>query len=112
MILIFVWAFLAIIVGVAANTRGRNFLVWFVLGVLISPLLAGLLLLALPKFSSGEIIVIESEVAREFRLIAHWLFRLSLVFIIASFLFMSIYYNGLGQPQFRLPLWLQSSGRE
>jgi hypothetical protein len=48
MIFIF-WLAFAIIVGVAANTRGRNGGGWFILAVLISPLLAGLLLLALPK---------------------------------------------------------------
>ena len=36
------------IVGVAANTRRRNAIGWFVLSVLITPLLAGLLLFALP----------------------------------------------------------------
>jgi hypothetical protein len=44
------WFGLAIIVGVAANTRGRNGIGWFLLGMfVISPLLAGLLLLALPR---------------------------------------------------------------
>jgi hypothetical protein len=38
----------AIIVGVAANTRGRSF-AWFFLALLISPILSGLLLLALPR---------------------------------------------------------------
>src|SRR5262249_4621818 len=44
-----VWLGFAIIVGVAANTRGRNFAGWVVLAIIISPLLAGLLLLALPR---------------------------------------------------------------
>jgi hypothetical protein len=47
MIFIF-WLAFAIIVGVAANTRGRNGGGWFILAVLISPLIAGLLVLALP----------------------------------------------------------------
>jgi hypothetical protein len=38
---------LSVIVGVAANTRRRNAIGWFVLSVLITPLLAGLLLFAL-----------------------------------------------------------------
>lgn len=53
---LFFWIVFAIIVGVAANTRGRDGVGWFVLAVLISPLLAGLLLLALPlHFASGTI---------------------------------------------------------
>jgi hypothetical protein len=44
------WIGLAIIVGVAADTRARNGAGWFLLAILISPLLAGLLLLALPRF--------------------------------------------------------------
>jgi hypothetical protein len=47
------WLAFAIIVGVAANTRGRNGGGWFMLAVLISPLIAGLLLLALPKPIGG-----------------------------------------------------------
>jgi hypothetical protein len=38
----------AIIVGIAANMRGRSGFGWFLLAVVISPLLAGLLVLALP----------------------------------------------------------------
>ena len=39
---------LSAIVGGAADTRHRNAIGWFVLSVLITPLLAGLLLFALP----------------------------------------------------------------
>jgi hypothetical protein len=39
---------LSAIVGDAANARHRNAIGWFVLSVLITPLLAGLLLFALP----------------------------------------------------------------
>lgn len=46
---LFLWLALSAIVGVAANTRGRAGLGWFVLAILISPLLAGLLVLALRK---------------------------------------------------------------
>jgi hypothetical protein len=51
--LILFWLAFAVIVGVAANTRGRNGGGWFILAVLISPLLAGLLVLALPRKSIG-----------------------------------------------------------
>lgn len=40
---------LSLIVGVAANTRGRNPFAWGVLSVIFSPILTGLLLLALPR---------------------------------------------------------------
>ncbi|KQZ00870.1 hypothetical protein ASD45_08385 [Pseudolabrys sp. Root1462] len=42
------WLALAVIVGVAANTRNRNPALWFVGAVIFSPMLAGLLVLALP----------------------------------------------------------------
>src|SRR5262249_26312322 len=47
--IILFWLGLAIIVGVAGNTRGRSGLAWFLLSLLITPILTGLLLLALPK---------------------------------------------------------------
>ena len=43
------WFAIAIIVGIAADTRGRNGFGWFTIAVLLSPLIAGLLLLALPR---------------------------------------------------------------
>lgn len=49
----FVWFFGAIIVGVFAANRGRSGLGWFVLALLISPLL-GLLLVAVSKNLSGS----------------------------------------------------------
>jgi hypothetical protein len=47
--LVLLWVGLAIVVGVAANTRGRSGFGWFLLAVLISPLISGLLVLALPR---------------------------------------------------------------
>jgi hypothetical protein len=46
--LVVIWLVLAVIVGVAANTRGRNAIGWTLLAAIISPLIAGLLVLALP----------------------------------------------------------------
>jgi hypothetical protein len=43
-----VWLGLAIVVGVAASHRGRNGVGWFFLAVVITPLIAGLLVLVLP----------------------------------------------------------------
>jgi NhaP-type Na+/H+ and K+/H+ antiporter len=48
----FIWIVFAIIVAVAANTRGRLAFAWFFISVLLSPLLAGLLLLAQPRFTA------------------------------------------------------------
>jgi hypothetical protein len=39
---------LAIVVGIAASVRGRNGVGWFFLAVVITPLIAGLLVLVLP----------------------------------------------------------------
>ncbi len=49
--ILLLWLGLAMIVGVAANTRGRSGIGWFFLSIVISPLLAGLLVLALPRLS-------------------------------------------------------------
>lgn len=44
---LFIWLFLAILVGVFAHRRGRMGFGWFVLAVMLSPLLTWLLLLAI-----------------------------------------------------------------
>jgi hypothetical protein len=49
-----IWLVLAVIVGVAANTRGRNPVGWTLLAAVISPLIAGLLVLALPHHVEPE----------------------------------------------------------
>lgn len=43
---VILWPLLAIIVGVAASSRGRSGIGWFLLSMLVSPLIAGLFLLA------------------------------------------------------------------
>jgi hypothetical protein len=48
------WLILAAIVGAAANARGRSFVQWFFGAVLISPLLAGILVLVLPRRKTAE----------------------------------------------------------
>lgn len=53
LLLIFFWLPIAIIVGVAANARGRSGFGWFLLAVLVSPLIAGLLLLLFPRANSA-----------------------------------------------------------
>jgi hypothetical protein len=42
------WLAFSIIVGVAANTRGRNALLWFFVAAVFTPLVAGCLVLAMP----------------------------------------------------------------
>ena len=60
-VLIFFWLALAVIVGVAANTRGRSSALWVLLAIVISPLIAGLLLLALPGLDKGGAIFLENQ---------------------------------------------------
>lgn len=43
------WVGFALVVGVAASRKGRSGFGWFLLACLLSPLLAGLLLLVMPK---------------------------------------------------------------
>jgi hypothetical protein len=51
-----IWLVLAVVVGVAANSRGRNGFGWFVLGIVISPLIAGLLLAILPDLRTRALL--------------------------------------------------------
>jgi hypothetical protein len=46
---IFAWIAFAVVVGVAASTRGRVGYGWFLLSLVISPLIVGPLVLALPR---------------------------------------------------------------
>src|SRR5216684_1436968 len=49
----FWWIGLSIVVAVAANTRGRSPIAWFIYAIIFSPLLGGLLLLALPNLANS-----------------------------------------------------------
>ena len=49
----FWWIGLSIVVAVAANTRGRSPIAWFIYAIIFSPLLSGLLLLALPNVANS-----------------------------------------------------------
>lgn len=62
-IMVIAWLAASVLVAVAANTRGRNPIGWFLAAAVISPLFAGLLVLALPSatFDAGPI-NIESRV--------------------------------------------------
>ena len=45
--IVYFWFAFSIIVGVAAHTRGRNELLWFLMAAVFTPLVAGCLLLAM-----------------------------------------------------------------
>ena len=47
--ILFLWIVLAVFVGIAADRRGRGSLPWFALALVVSPLLAGVVLLVLPR---------------------------------------------------------------
>jgi hypothetical protein len=44
-----IWTVLAIVVGIVASNKGRSGFGWFLLSMLISPLLSGLLVLAMSR---------------------------------------------------------------
>jgi hypothetical protein len=49
----FGWLLFAIIVGVAAGGRGRSGVAWFLLSIVLSPLLMAILLALLPRLVNG-----------------------------------------------------------
>ncbi|SRR6266567_511939 len=56
MIIALVWIVFAILIAAAANSRGRSGFGWFLLAVVISPLLAGLFLLLLPNLTTQALL--------------------------------------------------------
>ena len=48
-VIAFIWVIAALGVGLVASTRGRGSGTWFVIGLLLSPLLAVVLLFAMPN---------------------------------------------------------------
>lgn len=59
--LFFVWFIFAVIVAVGAGSRGRSGLGWFVLAMIISPLLAVILLFLVPVVKPADVSVPTSE---------------------------------------------------
>lgn len=47
------WLILALVVGVAAGSRGRSGFGWFLIAILLSPLIAIIILLVLPKLGEA-----------------------------------------------------------
>jgi hypothetical protein len=52
MVLIYLYFILAILVGMVAAVRGRSWLLWFLISLFITPVIAGLLALVLPRAHS------------------------------------------------------------
>lgn len=51
--ILLLWFIFAVIVGVAASSRGRSGFGWFVLAIVISPLIAGLLMALMPSLTAS-----------------------------------------------------------
>lgn len=54
MILLIIWGVMAVLVGIAADRRGRNGLGWALLSLVFSPLLAILFLLVMRNIAAEE----------------------------------------------------------
>jgi hypothetical protein len=54
MALIYLYFLLAILVGIIASARGRAWWRWFLISLFITPVIAGLLILVLPREPSGH----------------------------------------------------------
>ena len=52
----FFWFAFAVVVGVAANARGRDGVGWFILALIISPLIAVLLVLVMQNRRSDNVV--------------------------------------------------------
>jgi hypothetical protein len=75
MTIILAWVLLAIVVGIAANSRGRSGAAWFFLAVIVSPLISGLLVLALPNRKPEQEREAELWVSRKCPHCAEWIKR-------------------------------------
>lgn len=53
--LLIAWPLFALLVGILASNRGRSGVGWFFLALLISPLIAGILVLLLSDESESEV---------------------------------------------------------
>src|SRR5215472_2543056 len=53
-LLVFFWLVFSLIIGFIARAYNRSGLIWFVLALVLSPLVAGILLLLLPRSRAGQ----------------------------------------------------------
>jgi 4-amino-4-deoxy-L-arabinose transferase-like glycosyltransferase len=60
------WAAMAFVVGVAAQNRGRSGVGWFLVSLFVTPIITGLLLLALPRIDH-EVLAFERSRDANFR---------------------------------------------
>lgn len=58
------WIALAVVVGVAANARGRNGYLWFFIAVVVSPLIALLLVLVMQNLRQSSTLVTSTADSR------------------------------------------------
>jgi hypothetical protein len=56
-----IWLVFAVLVGVAANARGRNGLGWFLLSAVMSPLIGFLFLVAMPSYADRRELQLRPE---------------------------------------------------
>ena len=54
MALVYLYFLLAILIGIIASARGRAWWRWFLISLFITPVIAGLLVLVLPREPSGH----------------------------------------------------------
>jgi hypothetical protein len=53
LLIVIIWFVVSIFVGIAASSRGRSAFGWFLISLLLSPVLALLFLLVFPPLSDG-----------------------------------------------------------
>jgi hypothetical protein len=56
MLIVLVWIGISIVIGIGAKGRGRSGFAWFLLAILLSPLIAGLLLVVLPDLYMRDLL--------------------------------------------------------
>lgn len=53
--IVVLWAALSAVIAIVARRRGRGGFIWFLISFVISPLVAGVLVMVLPEGNDGEI---------------------------------------------------------
>ncbi|MES2030882.1 MAG: hypothetical protein V4477_17005 [Pseudomonadota bacterium] len=61
MLIFLIWLLFALIVGVAANARGRNGPGWFLISAIVSPLIGFLFLMAIPNYADRRALHLRPE---------------------------------------------------
>ena len=80
--ILFAWIAFAVVVGVVASTRGRVGYGWFLLSLVISPLITGPLVLALPRqYAAGVTGAASTSVSSVFKWVGITILFGGLVFV-------------------------------